>query len=115
MAKKDLQHLVIALSKFTVLRNRFKKDPMGVMAEAGLSETGIVVDPRTMKVSKTWSGAGVMAEAGLSEREKDILASGDADRLRTYLGEEYSKGAIIRESLIRTALIRDPLIRDPKK
>ena len=56
-----------------------------------------------------------MAEAGLSEKEKDVLASGDADRLRTYLGEEYSKGAIIRESLIRTALIRDPLIRDPKK
>ena len=86
MAKKDLQHLVIALSKFTVLRNRFKKDPMGVMAEAGLSE-----------------------------KEKDVLASGDADRLRTYLGEEYSKGAIIRESLIRTALNRDPLIRDAKK
>lgn len=58
---------------------------------------------------------GVMAEAGLSEREKDILASGDADRLRTYLGEEYAKGALIRDALIRTALIREPLIRDPKK
>lgn len=86
MAKKDLQHLVIALSKFTVLRNRFKKDPLGVMNEAGLSE-----------------------------KEKDVLASGDAERLRTYLGEDYSKGAIIRDALIRTAIIRDPIIRDPKK
>lgn len=59
MAKKNLQHLLIALSRFSSLYTKFKKDPDSVMGEAGLSE-----------------------------KEKTLLREGNEAKIRKYLGDE---------------------------
>jgi hypothetical protein len=59
MAKQNLQHFLVALSRFSNLGSDFKQDPDRVMTEAELSA-----------------------------QEKKLVRQGDAKKIRDYLGDE---------------------------
>jgi hypothetical protein len=65
VAKQDLQQFLVALSTDPELRQRYKEDPDGVLAEAGLTA-----------------------------EESALVKSGDTDAMRSYLGDEAA-GAMI--------------------
>ena len=66
MAKKDLVKLLVRLYGDPKLKERFEKDP-----------------------------AKVMKAAKLSAKEREVLASADAEKIRAHLGKEFVKTHII--------------------
>ena len=38
---------------------------------------------------------GVMAQEGLSEEDKQVLRTGDADQIRTYMGDDAAPGCLV--------------------
>ena len=81
MAKRDLVKLLVKLYGDPKLRQRLEKDAK-----------------KTMKAAK------------LSAKEREILASGDAARLREYLGKEQLKSSIIQTPsiIIQSTLKKKP-------
>ena|GEM_PF-1564979 len=65
--RANLQHFLVAVSRFSDLSNDLKKDPDRVMAEAKLSA-----------------------------QEKKLVIEGDAKKIRAYLGDERLAAALIK-------------------
>jgi len=65
MAKQDLQHLLLALSRFSDVESAFATDPERVMTEGNLSA-----------------------------EEKGLVRAKDADKIRAYLGDDAAAAMI---------------------
>lgn len=67
MALQDLHAFLVALSKHSDLQDAFRADKNKVMSEAGLDAT-----------------------------EQSLVSSGNVDKIRQYLGDEYAKASAIK-------------------
>jgi hypothetical protein len=67
MAKQNLHHFLVALSRFSNLGSDFKKDPDRVMTEAELSA-----------------------------QEKKLVRQGDAKKIRAYLSDDRLAAVLVK-------------------